>query len=88
MTAATLISLVGFYDSWTVRKHRNQKYVYDHRALILFDSNSWVLSITVGPILPGEGIVTVNFESEARPVLPKAPGVLAKALKPRLVLIF
>ena len=27
-------------------------------------------------------------ESEARPVLPKAPGVLAKALKPRLVLIF
>ena len=28
------------------------------------------------------------WESEARPVLPKAPGVLAKALKPRLVLIF
>jgi hypothetical protein len=27
-------------------------------------------------------------ESEARPVLPKAPSVLAKALKPRLVLIF
>ena len=27
-------------------------------------------------------------EHTARPVLPKAPGVLAKALKPRLVLIF
>ena len=30
----------------------------------------------------------LNTESEARPVLPKAPLVPAKALKPRLVLIF
>jgi hypothetical protein len=32
--------------------------------------------------LPGEGDIQ---ECEARPVLPKAPLVLAKALKPRLV---
>ena len=45
--------LVGFYDSWAVREHQNQKYAYDPT-----DSIDWLLSTAVGPILPGKGIQT------------------------------
>ena len=42
------LSLVGLYESWSVREHQNRRYAY------AIGSVGWPLSITVGPIFRSE----------------------------------
>ena len=54
-------ALVASYENWTVRgtpKHQNHKYVFLITELDSISSIGELLSITVGHILPGEGIIT------------------------------
>ena len=58
------------YEGWTVRKHQNQKYVYDHGALDLIGFIGQFLSIT-----PISAWVSVRFpdynrhSTRSRPLL-------------------
>ena len=84
------LPLVASYESWAVRgtpKHQNRKYVFLITELDSIASMGELLSITVGHILPGEGMNRLDKAATKRIMQDWKIYVSSAWFLPRLLLL-